>query len=50
MKRFLAIAFVGTAALLLHMFTQTRQRLQEEARRFDEICPEPPEAPETEKD
>lgn len=44
MKRFLLAAALGTAGLLVLLYVQTRKRLQQEAKRFDEVCPElPPE-------
>jgi hypothetical protein len=41
-KRFLWLALAGTAALALMLYAEGRRRLRQEAKRFDEICPEPP--------
>jgi hypothetical protein len=46
MKKFLWLTLAGTAALALLLYAEARQSLKRRAKRFDEICPEPPdEAP-----
>ena len=46
MRKFLVITLVGTAALLLVLYAESRARLKREAQRFDELRPEPSEGPE----
>jgi hypothetical protein len=42
MRKFLWFALAGTAALALALYAEGRRRLRQEERRFNEICPEPP--------